>query len=647
MDRPTLEEQLRQTLAAEAETVRPAPDLWERVADRTTRRSPWRSPAMWGGLAAAAAAIVAAVVIVPGLYNQPDAPVIDNPPSETSAPDAAPIDDQATRLVVAREGENSIGGLGGLYEVAPGSGQSAGTIFEGQPERDAPFTTSLDVRPDGSGEVAVLVTIEGQWDIRVLDGAGDFVASFAVGDFVDGTDFLSRRVRWSQDAHYLVWTSLTADQSSTELHVLDWEAFLASPAVDDPTGNGATAFAQTFAPEGWRAGTRLLDVLGVRGEELVVRAAAEGQPVDVMLTPTGDCLPEDCTYDAARSNPEQSFVPTLVAAADSGLNPGFFVGPSYELTIDDEGQLHLDIAQDGDGAPVPPLTLPDDLQTMDGNIADTWMDAAGSTVVIGRGGRAWLLTVDLEAREVVRTVEVEGGATTATLGRNSFVPGGGGEPGAAGELRVEIQQIIVTPNGQVVDVDSVRLVGAGAPSALERVNEGLASVSGEAIDEWDTNRPGETDPPAEFTLKATTTRLEPTLLSVVWDGYRFEGGANGQSYWQTLTYDLTTGDPLAFSSVFDPEQTLDVAVAVAAALHPQVVDALSAAELEDLLASDPTLALNNLAVTDTGLRFHLDQGAIGPRALGALSVDVRSTDLIEHMVPGVVRDLFAGATPIG
>lgn len=637
MDRHTLEEQLRQTLAAKAETVRPAPDLWERVADQTTRRSAWRSPALWGGLAAAAA-VIAAVAVAPGLFNQPDAPVIDNPPSETSAETPAVTGNAAARFVIARDGVNAIGGFGGLYAADPVTGEVTATIHEGQPERDAPFYESLDIRPGGTGEVAALVTIEGQWDIRVHAANGDLVTAFVADQDYAETD--EPRLSWSEDGAYLLWTS--TNEIGTGVHVLDYEEYLADASFDAPFG--ALDMALAFTVEAWDDGTiRLLDVEGVAGGDLEIRATDDGQMSDLRLVPLGDCPAGDCTYMLADVAPITEDGPARVATATAGTASDESVDIRYDLLFDVD-ELVLSGSVDGQGTG--PLELPAEFQSLDAPLFDAWMSAWGNQVVVGRGGAAWLLSVDVDAADptVLRTVRIPGNVTGASLG--GLIPGSGDEaPAAVTELRAEITTIGISPDSHPVDVDIVQLVGGtpAQPDAISRVNGALQDLGDTAIDEWDTDGwPGEVDPPGQFTLRATPTLLTPTLLSVEYSGYEFYGGANGQGYWITTIFDLTSGATIAYDDLFNPELIVELADVVAAALHPQIADWIELPALVDIIVSDPANALANVTVTEQGLRFHLDEGVVPPNAVGALTVDVPAIDVESFILAGPVRDHLYG-----
>jgi hypothetical protein len=190
-----IEQELRESLQARAQDVRPDPETWNRVQRRIRRRQTVR--VALGGLAAAAAVVVAAVVL-PGVLRgtlvdidtgPADQPTAPTEPVPTPAPDA-----QALLAVADEHGVRLLGGdslVPGADRVAIRPGASADrltvatrdvatcalqltTLVDGQVDRTqglAASMTDCQTAPVWSPEGDALAWMDGA-EVRVLRWAG-------------------------------------------------------------------------------------------------------------------------------------------------------------------------------------------------------------------------------------------------------------------------------------------------------------------------------------------------------------------------------------------------------------------------------------------------------------------------------------------
>lgn len=431
MERHQLEDRIRASLQVRADDVEPTPELWERVADRTARRSRW----LLGLWALSGAAVVVAVVFggmalfgAPrNVEIQPEPDVVDTPdlpqptPTDTTpgpAPASAPT-------LVTTDGQL-------LYELDPTTGDVLRQMDPYAGFAEGGRAVELAVRPvdEAAGlTIATVIEREGVFDIEVtvFDAEGQRTDREPIGMAVPATE-VPPEIVWSQDGRYLMWagaSSLGGGTADPALWAYDW--------VDRPvTDNGQAEPVMVTAPGADSAlfeGGGTVDLREWTGapddRSRVVATTTAGSAFLVDL----DHVASDCA-DAIPCPPPtwQAQISELVFEGASPIDLGTLAnGVNLALVVPTAEPTPPD--GDADDTTLALLAEPmsDSQRSLQTPVltrgtaspTDAWMAVADDRIAIGLGGQqAHLLTVTgdtVEELEVTGTVPLPDGTRAAAM----------------------------------------------------------------------------------------------------------------------------------------------------------------------------------------------------------------------------------------
>lgn len=413
MERRELEDRIRASLQARADDVQPTPELWERVAEQTTRRARWQ---VAGWALSGAAAVLALVVGGLVLFGSPRGVQIDPQPDMAETPDQTPVPgDSADATIVATDGRL-------LYVIEPGTGEVVAELDPRAGLQEAAEIREVVVRPvsdEGVLTVAMTLQLEGEFDVEVaaFDADGQQVDRLNLGMAASATEPPPAPV-WSADGRYVMWAG-TNGPSSPALWAYDWvERPVDADGIAQPTTATAPGADGELFADG--ATVDLHTWTGpADGESVVIATTPTGQAWQVALAAQGN--------DCAGASP--CYPTWQVAISPIGFEGGSLVDVA---TLDNGVELALVArsgqAGDAEGATLQLLAGPMGDQQRELEIpeltagtaapTDGWLAAAGDQVAVGFGPQtAHLLTVE---GTTVEDVEVAG---TATLPEGTMAAG--------------------------------------------------------------------------------------------------------------------------------------------------------------------------------------------------------------------------------
>lgn len=457
MERRELEDRLRASLQARADDVQPTPELWERVAERTTRRARWQLGAwVLSGVAAVAVLVLGGVV----LFNQQDGVRIDPQPDVMDTPTDAPVPPGAspTPTVVTTDGQ-------ALVEVDPTTGevvrelQALAGFSEGNAIREVAVRP---VQDGGALTVAMVLEREGTYDLEVMafDADGARTDRVMFGPIGQATD-LPPRPAWSDDGRFVLWSGTNGPGTERTLWAHDWWR---RPIADEAAGLGeavaitddAEALTALFADDAtvdlhaWDGDSD--------GESVVTATTPVGSAFQVTLTRQQVSTP---TWTAAVSGIAfEGRSPVALGTLDSGVTLALVAVPGQ--AGDAEGATLELLAEPMSDAqrqvPIPELT------SGTASPADGWLAVAGDRVAVGfgpSGGHLLTVTGDVvEDLEVVETVPLPDGTWAADVAQLTAPPA----PPTQGDATP-------TDDGPT-EVDGVQVADDGAPRHVVTVTEG-------------------------------------------------------------------------------------------------------------------------------------------------------------------------------
>lgn len=433
MERHQLEDRIRASLQARADDVEPTPELWERVADRTARRSRWML-GLWAlsGAAAVVAVVFAGMALLGNPRNieiQPGPDVAETPddpqptPTRTGGETSAPTPG-STPTMVTTDGQR-------LYEIDPASGQVVREMDPYAGFAEGGRAAEVAVRPTDEADVLTVATVierEGVFDIEVtvFDGAGERTDRQSVGMAVPASE-LPPDIVWSQDGRYLMWAGTSfrgGEAAGPALWAYDWQE---RPVTEQ---GEAVPFSVTApgAVEGLFETGGTVDVrewVGPAGDRSAVAATTStGRAYRV------DLFHVDSDCEGATPCPPswETQVSELVFEGSSPVDLGTLgSGVKLALVVSPAGDAGPDA--DAEGAtlsllsePMSDVQRPLDIPELTPGTAgplDGWLAVAGNQVAVGFGDqRAYLLTVagdTAETVEVVETIELPAGTVAASL----------------------------------------------------------------------------------------------------------------------------------------------------------------------------------------------------------------------------------------
>jgi len=166
-------------------------------------------------------------------------------------------------------------------------------------------------------------------------------------------------------------------------------------------------------------------------------------------------------------------------------------------------------------------------------------------------------------------------------------------------------------------------------SANEYLNTEIAAFKASADKEVPDIRKefGNDAPPANYTIDFKAKHVvSPTTDSIVIDGYRYTGGANGMSFYKVFTAKRDGEQLLALRDVVRPEQQ----EAFAAYVRNEIIARQEAIFQDDVnkLTFD---SFKNFSLEENTLTLYFDKYEIGPGALGAVAFPLERS-VIEQYV---------------
>lgn len=424
-----LERRLRDSLQARSQDVEATPDLWLDVQERRGRKRRLRWVTIAGMAAAAAVVAVVAVpaaldtlrtgggdlVVAPGpdttATPSPALTPTGPPPTPTTGPPTAAPEELDTDLP-----GTPLGGLAtdGRRIFSFGNGGVTGDTLYTFPAEGESSVVAMTVRPGSTADdlTAVLLTeAEGTYDLRWLERDGDQVT---VQPFPEShgleNDAIGGSVPapvWSPDGRHLIWAE-DGEEGEPGLRAIGWS--------DGPgTGRDAddnTEFGAPVLPRG--ATVRLEDWVWTGGTGTETRGYVTATSVDPGdLTAWRIGIERQGDGALALSN-TMGTIPfgedAVVDHADSHAHDGTGAGPAYLLTVGEPGEGHLGLELTWSAAGDRGGSLPVPAEVNRGSdVSSIWMTARGGGVVLGKGGRAWIVTIAGDVRPV------EGPVTHAEL----------------------------------------------------------------------------------------------------------------------------------------------------------------------------------------------------------------------------------------
>lgn len=429
MDRHQLEDRIRTSLDARAHDVQATPELWDRVATRTTRQARWRLGGwVLSGVAAAVALVVGGVVLLGG----PRGVQIDREPDVVhSVPETSPATPQPTPTAGGTGGTPVLvttDGSGSLFRVDPTTGRVLDELPPYEGFLDGGAVREVAVRPvlhNGGLTVATVVEREGTFDIEVtvFDAEGQRVDRVPLGIGTPASE-LPPDLVWSADGRYLLWAgdSVSTGQGAAgpALWAYDWVERPMGPegAFGEPFPVGAPgAPAALFDGTGtvdlreWVGTTEDATVVATTTEDGAFRLRLAGSPSDC-----GGATPCPPTFDVQA---EPLRFPGLAAVDLGTLSSGInlALGVPEASTGGDAESATLALVAEPTEDDAQRLELPE-LTAGTAAPPDGWLAAAGDRVAVGFGGQAHLLTLTGERAgevEITSTVPLPEGTTGASL----------------------------------------------------------------------------------------------------------------------------------------------------------------------------------------------------------------------------------------
>lgn len=376
------EDQLRQRLAAHAETVQPDPGTWDRVREGIRRGQRFR----WlhaGAAATAVAAIAAvAVLVLPGVLSGPDVGfepgVIQQSETPTPAPSPTTGGDGTPVPAVAPSLELVLVTSDGLLTVPPPD-PGQGHVAIGTPGGDPVETVA--VRTGSSPDAIDMVTAGGCGLVHHLMSDASYSSAVVVSP---AQDACPTGPRFSPDGGHLAWAELT--DGGVDLGTVGWDDEGEVEASNAHFILDLARLAEAGIAE--LASVRVVDWFwaedtGTAAQGFLALVATDTDGLNYLLI-----LEIERQGDGALALPTGSLVPH----ADEGRRLVAFQRSStaqWALAVDGRGLPTLFREVEEVGSTV----LTDDLPAALGDGGPVWLAVAGDTAVFGDGvGNAWTVT---------------------------------------------------------------------------------------------------------------------------------------------------------------------------------------------------------------------------------------------------------------
>lgn len=192
-----------------------------------------------------------------------------------------------------------------------------------------------------------------------------------------------------------------------------------------------------------------------------------------------------------------------------------------------------------------------------------------------------------------------------------------------------------------IDVDHPRVVGLDNGDVQERVNRAIAQEMQAAVEEFReaASEPAQGDtPPYGIWSGVTVGAVDPTVLSALVPVTTYLGGAHPYTVVRTFTFDLTTGERLELTDLFEDgilERVSELAVAA-------IQEEYATGDWAEEGAAPTNESLGRFVLTAEHLQIWFDNYQVGPYAIGTPSVDIPYTELDELIPPGGIVARLAG-----
>jgi hypothetical protein len=192
--------------------------------------------------------------------------------------------------------------------------------------------------------------------------------------------------------------------------------------------------------------------------------------------------------------------------------------------------------------------------------------------------------------------------------------------GSTEEVTAELEPVTTTPAGN--EVDAVTVVTTGP--AGERISASVEELVRDVLADYDA-RVAEVDlddvpAPPELEVSATVTRADDRVVSIVFEVYRYLGGASGTTSALSAVYASSHGTELSLADVgVSSADRQPLAAALATVLEERDADAFQTAR--DVLREQPE-ELDTWSVSDTSFTLHADAGTLAPMVAGTVSASL-------------------------
>lgn len=193
-----------------------------------------------------------------------------------------------------------------------------------------------------------------------------------------------------------------------------------------------------------------------------------------------------------------------------------------------------------------------------------------------------------------------------------------------------------------VDLDYPQVVGLADGDVQERVNRTIADEMQAAVEEFRdaASEPAQGDtPPYGIWSGVTVGVVDPTVVSTLVPITTYLGGAHPFTVVRTFTFDLTTGERLELTDLFEDgilERASELAVAA-------IEEEYATGDWAQEGAAPTNESLGRFVLAAEHLQIWFDNYQVGPYAIGTPSVDIPYTELDDLIPPeGIVARLAGG-----
>ncbi|MBW3663145.1 MAG: hypothetical protein KY469_08610 [Actinobacteria bacterium] len=480
----SIEDRLRESLRDRATDVEPTPQLWERVQKETRRRAQltW----LFAGLSVAVV-VGALTVAIPAVLDDDALPrpgVLDTPPADAPSDQQTPTGTTGLGVygIVTTDGEDIV------VRDVHGVGQA--TLLDLDQSACECEIAYIAVSPQSTDtDVLVVYTVlaEGRWEQRWLRATGNDLADLTTtsGDYFlddhaitsDTAPASTPAAAFSPDGEYVAWVEMPAlEAASPMLRVVGFGTqgptdVTASYALTDLPNRG-------YAAQDWNRDDAIVITTYQEGLEAYrVPVRLHGNAVEF-----GAVTPLEVVGGR---------VPIDIVDVGMGLD-------EYLWAVEGSGEGSVRFSLTITGGPEGPrdVPLPAELaQTSDPS--SVWMTAEATTVLLGQGGRAWLIDAFNG-----NTVEVPGTASAGAFVGMNFPP----PPPPPGE-----EQPTAPPTGETAPTVAIEGLGDVV------VRDGTGRVTATLYDSPCTDAEDCEFRPARLAVRPGSTIADLTVL-VLWLG---------------------------------------------------------------------------------------------------------------------------------